>query len=244
MPTITEDLRATLYPAPSSPRGLLPPLLVSLTVLSGVVDAVSYLVLGHVFVANMTGNVLLLGLAIVGAPGFSVASSAIALAAYLVGSLLGGRISRQLRAHPGRHLGTASAIQASFLFAASVLIAVTSAPHGTLRESLIVVLAVAMGIQGSTARSLAVEDLSTTVLTQTITGLAADSQLGTEDRARSFRRLVTIAAMLAGAVASAACVLHGATVVAVAAATAIAGAVGATAWCTGRPSSRWASTMG
>ena len=46
--------------------------LTSLTVVSGLVDAVSYLGLGHVFTANMTGNVVLLGFATAGAPGFSV----------------------------------------------------------------------------------------------------------------------------------------------------------------------------
>jgi hypothetical protein len=36
----------------------LPAMLLTLTVVTGVVDAASYLSLGHVFVANMTGNVV------------------------------------------------------------------------------------------------------------------------------------------------------------------------------------------
>src|SRR5580704_12648879 len=58
----------------SEPQGPSHPLVLSLatlTVVSGVVDAVSYFGLGHVFTANMTGNVVLIGFALAGAPGFS-----------------------------------------------------------------------------------------------------------------------------------------------------------------------------
>ncbi len=62
------ELRRTLLPARDSKHGPLPPLLVAMTFVTGLVDAFSYLLLGHVFVANMTGNVVLLGFALVGAP--------------------------------------------------------------------------------------------------------------------------------------------------------------------------------
>ena len=61
-------------------QGPLPPLLLTLTVVTGVVDAVSILRLGRVFVANMTGNVVFSGFALVGAPGFSLSASLAALA--------------------------------------------------------------------------------------------------------------------------------------------------------------------
>ena len=64
----------------------LPPLLLTLTVVTGVVDAVSILRLGRVFVANMTGNVVFSGFALVGAPGFSLSASLAALAGFLVGA--------------------------------------------------------------------------------------------------------------------------------------------------------------
>ena len=72
------DLRDTLLADRAGPHGPLPPLLVSMTLVTGLVDAFSYLVLGHVFVANMTGNVVFLGFALAGAPGFSIAASATA----------------------------------------------------------------------------------------------------------------------------------------------------------------------
>src|SRR5690349_21858580 len=66
-------------------HGPLPALLLGLTVLTGVVDAVSILALGRVFVANMTGNVVFIGFALAGAAGFSLAASLAALAGFLVG---------------------------------------------------------------------------------------------------------------------------------------------------------------
>ena len=75
------------------PQGLLPSLLLVLTVVTGVVDAVSILRLGRVFVANMTGNVVFSAFALVGAPGFSLSASLAALAGFLVGALGGGALT-------------------------------------------------------------------------------------------------------------------------------------------------------
>lgn len=77
-------------------QGPLPPLLLTLTVVTGVVDAVSILRLGRVFVANMTGNVVFSGFALVGAPGFSLSASLAALAGFLVGALGGGWLTGRL----------------------------------------------------------------------------------------------------------------------------------------------------
>ena len=63
-----------------------------LTAVTGLVDATSYLGLGHVFTANMTGNVVFLGFALGGAPGFSVPTSLVALGAFVLGAVLGGRL--------------------------------------------------------------------------------------------------------------------------------------------------------
>lgn len=72
----------------------MPPLLVVLTFVSGLVDAVSYLGLDHVFVANMTGNVALLGFALAGDRELSGAASILALAAFLLGAWAAGRLRR------------------------------------------------------------------------------------------------------------------------------------------------------
>src|SRR5215469_11277111 len=70
---------------------ILPYVLLGMTAVSGLVDAVSFLSLGHVFTANMTGNVVFLAFAIAGVPELSIARSSCALAAFFVGALVGGR---------------------------------------------------------------------------------------------------------------------------------------------------------
>jgi uncharacterized membrane protein YoaK (UPF0700 family) len=67
------------------------------------------------------------------------------------------------------------------------------------RYAVIILLAVAMGVQNATARKLAVPDLTTTVLTMTLTGVAADSVLAGGPGSKSARRALSVAAMLLGA---------------------------------------------
>jgi hydrogenase/urease accessory protein HupE len=70
-------------------HGPLPLLLFVLTMVTGLVDSVSYLKLGHVFVANMTGNVVFLGFAVADAEDFSIPASLVAIVAFLAGALAG-----------------------------------------------------------------------------------------------------------------------------------------------------------
>lgn len=79
-------------PRASASREPLLPALMTATGVSGVIDAVSYLGLGHVFTANMTGNVVILGFAAAGTPGFSTLGSLVSLAAFLVGAGIAGRL--------------------------------------------------------------------------------------------------------------------------------------------------------
>ncbi len=176
---------------------------------TGVVDAVSYVAIGHVFVANMTGNVVFLGFALAGAPGLSALASLAALGAFLLGALLGGRIAVRSGGHRGRHLRTASAIAVLPLLLAVALAAIVGQPvSGGARYALIVPLAIAMGIQNATARRLAVPDLTTTVLTLTLTGVAADSRLAHGPGGHPARRLIAVGAMFTGALLGALLVLN------------------------------------
>ena len=167
--TFVTDIRETLVPARDGGHGPLPPVLISMTLVTGLVDAFSYLVLGHVFVANMTGNVVFLGFALAGAPGFSIGASLAAMAAFAVGALLSGRLGSRHRDHRGRLHSSAAAIQAVFLAVAVILAAVGDPGISAgYRYGLIGVLGISMGIQNASARKLAVPDLTTTVLTMTI----------------------------------------------------------------------------
>ena len=207
--TILADIRDTFRPDRTGRHGPLPPLLVSMTLVTGLVDAFSYLVLGHVFVANMTGNVVFLGFALAGAPGFSIAASLVAMVAFAAGALLGGRIGTRHRDHRARLHSTAALAQAVFL-AAGVVLAILGGGHPApgYRYALIAVLGLSMGIQNASARTLAVPDLTTTVLTLTITGIAADSTLAGGEGSKAGRRLVSITAMLVGALVGAVLILH------------------------------------
>jgi uncharacterized membrane protein YoaK (UPF0700 family) len=208
MTTFPAELRQMIVPEMGGKHGPLPPLLLAMTFVTGLVDAFSYLILGHVFVANMTGNVILLGFALAGAPGFSIAASVAAIAAFAVGAIVGGQIGGRMAHHRGRLLALATSVQIVFFAASVILAGVSGNPVGGYRYPLIVVLAIAMGVQNAAARKLAVPDMTTTVLTLTITGTAADSTIAGGAGSRSGRRLVTIVAMLAGAIVGAALVLN------------------------------------
>jgi uncharacterized membrane protein YoaK (UPF0700 family) len=209
MPTFLTEIRDTLAPGRTERFGPLPPLLVLLTVVTGLVDAFSYLLLGHVFVANMTGNVVFLGFAVAGASGFSITASVVALMSFWVGSVAGGRIFQRFGEHRGHHVTVATSVQALLLVVSMILALVGTRPFGSgVRYGLIVFLALAMGVQNSSVRRLAVPDLTTTVLTLTVTGIGADSALGGGDGSKSGRRLVSVVAMFLGALAGAALILH------------------------------------
>jgi uncharacterized membrane protein YoaK (UPF0700 family) len=209
MNTFITEIRDTIFPDKNGRHGPLPPVLLSMTLVTGLVDAFSYLALGHVFVANMTGNVVFLGFALAGAPGFSITASAVALVAFALGALLGGRLSARFREHRGRLHSSAAAIQAVFLVAAVIFAVLSGSPVASgYRYALIVALGASMGIQNAAARKIAVPDLTTTVLTLTITGIAADSALAGGTGSKAGRRLAAIATMLAGALIGAALVIH------------------------------------
>jgi uncharacterized membrane protein YoaK (UPF0700 family) len=195
--------------SPEDRHGPLPALLLVLTAVTGLVDAVSYLKLGHVFVANMTGNVVFLGFAVADAAEFSVAASLLAIAAFLAGALAGGRIGSSSGGHRARLLATATWLQMA-LVGAALLVSLTGAdPEAAFAHySMIGLLALAMGLQNATARRLGVPDLTTTVLTLTLTGFAADSTLAGGKNPRPGRRLLATGTMFLGAAVGTFLVFH------------------------------------
>jgi uncharacterized membrane protein YoaK (UPF0700 family) len=181
-------------------HGPLPALLLVLTGVTGVVDAVSFLKLGHVFVANMTGNVVLLGFAIGGATDLSISASLTAIAAFVAGALGGGQLASRMGRHRGQLLAVATYVEMALAAAALIVSLLGSGTDdATTQYTLIVLLALAMGLQNAVARRLAVPDLTTTVLTLTLPGLAADSPLAGGKNANYARRLMATVTMLVGA---------------------------------------------
>jgi uncharacterized membrane protein YoaK (UPF0700 family) len=131
-------------------------------------------------------------------------------------------------------------MQSAFLAAAVVLAVLSGSPlPDGYRYALIAVLAIAMGIQNAAARKLAVPDLTTTVLTLTLTGMAADSTIAGGHGSKAGRRLIAVAAMLAGAVIGAALVLYAHIVYPLIIALMVLATVAATTRILGRAGSRW-----
>jgi len=248
--------------------GPLRALLLLLTVLTGVVDAVSILALGRVFVANMTGNVVFAAFAVAGAPGFSLGASLFALAGFLIGAYAGGLMIRRTGPSPDTTdrgaLLRAGTLAELALVAVALIIAAASGDHaastGTLHLSgdafapaltdiLALILASGLGIQNAVARKLAVPDLTTTVLTMTLTGVGADLRTVTRGtgaggagkkaaRADLTVRLLAVATMVVGATAGALLALHVSPLSGLALATALLAVVAsATVGATRRPAS-------
>src|SRR3954451_19507234 len=194
-----------LVPRRDDPHGPLPPLLLMLTLVTGLVDAFSYLELQHVLVANMTGNVVFLAFALGGVSGFVWWASLLAIFMFMLGALIGGWVASRYGSHRGKHLYVAALIEFTLVAASLVVVVVEAGPHrGVAPSLLIVLLGIALGLQNATARSLAVPDLTTTVLTLTITGIAADSHAAGGSSSKVGRRLVSVGSMLFGGLVGAA----------------------------------------
>jgi len=172
-----------------------------LTMTTGVVDAISFVGLGHVFTANMTGNVVFIGFALGGAHDLSIQRSLAALAAFATGAMVAGYVtSRGAIRTPERQLVFAAGTEAALLFISAVIAIGMSPPlSSSLAYALIVLTALAMGVRNAVIRKLAVADITTTVLTLTITGLAADAPLVGGHGTRSGRKALSILLMFAGA---------------------------------------------
>ena len=179
-------------------------LLVALTFAAGAVDAVVFLRL-DVFTAVMTGNIVLLGLAIGQGAFRNALRSLVALAAYAGGVLAGARLVGATPrdsiwpAHATRALAVEWVLHATFL---AGWILTDARPDGLAAASLIAVSGVAMGIQAATARTLA-PTMSTTYVTGTLTALLSElsalGALGPDAR----RRAAIVVALGLGAVCGA-----------------------------------------
>lgn len=175
--------------------------LLLLTAATGIVDAISVLVLGHVFVANMTGNVIFLGFWFVPHSGVDLTAAVVAFAGFIVGTVLGGRLARHLDGQVRTWLTVSMSLEVVLLTALSILAGAGVLDyHDNTKLYLIAGLAVTFGIQNATARQFGIQELSTTVLTSTIVGLGFDSRLAGGSGEREKLRYTVVATMCIGAV--------------------------------------------
>ena len=187
----------------------LTPAFLILTFVTGIVDAVSVLGLDRVFVANMTGNVAFLGFAAVGTPGFHIAPLLAALLAFLLGALIAGR---SLARQAGSGQQARSFVFEGLLLAAAGVVALEYDPAAPAREvglyAIIGLTGIAMGYRNARIRALKVPDMTTTVLTLTLTGLAAESSAAGGTNPNWQTRVGSVIALALGAALGAVLVLH------------------------------------
>ena len=197
--------------------GPLPTLLGILTLLTGFIDAVTYLKYGHVFVANMT-----------------IAGTLLAMGGFLAGALAGGLLNERLSAHRGNLLSASTAAKTALLLCATLAAAV-----GAEWFVVIPLLGITMGIQNAVVRRLAIPDVTTTVLTMTLTGIMADSALVGGKNPRLGRRVAAVVTMFAGALGGASCVLYVGIPFTLGMATFIVAAVGVATYACSRGTPAW-----
>jgi len=153
--------------------------MLALTFSTGIADAVGYLGLDKVFTGNMTGNVVILGMGAAGTTDLPVLGPLLALASFMLGAALGGRAMRGQAAGWTRRASHLIGLVGVLFGVGAVVFAVGSVHEGSgVAYGMTVGLAAAMGLQAAVARRIAVKDVTTVVVTSTITGLAADSRLG------------------------------------------------------------------
>ncbi|GAA1710042.1 YoaK family protein [Isoptericola hypogeus] len=179
-------------------------LMLVLTFSTGIADAVGYLGLDRVFTGNMTGNVVILGMALAGGDDLPVVGPLLALGTFMAGAALAGVVLRPV--HVGWTARTTGLLAAVGLVLAAITVLLAASDDDlppAVQLTVTGLLALAMGMQAATARHLSVKDVTTVVVTSTITGLAADSRLAGGSGKHAGRRLGAIALICAGAAAGA-----------------------------------------
>ncbi|WP_445162536.1 YoaK family protein [Mycobacterium sp. Dal123C01] len=185
--------------SPVSERSTVAALLL-LTFATGLADSLSILVLGHVFVANMTGNVIFLGFWLAPRTSIDLTAVAVALPTFVATTILSGRLSRHFGIRTRPWITTVLTTEIVLLVTLSIL-AGAGVLHYHDNTKLIIIgfLAVTFGLQHSSARQFGIQELSTTVLTSTIVSLGIDSRLSGGTGERQKLRFTVVFTMCAGA---------------------------------------------
>jgi uncharacterized membrane protein YoaK (UPF0700 family) len=185
--------------SPVSERSTVAALLL-LTFATGLADSISILVLGHVFVANMTGNVIFLGFWLAPRTSIDLTAVVVALPTFVCTTILSGRISRHFADRTRTWITSILATEITLLVALAILAGTGILRyHNNTKLIMIGILAVTFGLQHSSARQFGIQELSTTVLTSTIVSLGLDSRLAGGSGARQTLRIGVVLTMCAGA---------------------------------------------
>ncbi|HEY4778475.1 MAG TPA: YoaK family protein [Solirubrobacterales bacterium] len=178
--------------------------LLILTFVTGIVDAVCFLALGHVFAAMQTGNVIFLGLGVADVSGAPVLAPLVALGAFLAGGAAAALLTRPANPASGDDLRLAMAGEIGLLGIAAVLAALVDVHPGDLTAYLLIaMLSAAMGLRNTIARRIGDPNLATTVLNLTLSAFVSHTPTGIASEGELALRGAAIAAILAGAITGA-----------------------------------------
>lgn len=185
--------------SPISSRSTVVALLV-LTFTTGLVDAISVLALGHVFVANMTGNIIFLGFLFVPHSTVEMAAVVVSCVSFVAGTVIGGRVVRRFGHRVRLWLGLALGSEIVLLSVLAIGVATRLlALDGFGKLVVIAALATTFGAQNAAARQFGVQELSTTVVTSTMVGIGTDSRMAGGTGERGWLRISVVGTMFAGA---------------------------------------------
>ena len=181
-------------------------LLVCLTFGTGAVDAISFLGLGRVFTAMMSGNIVLLGLAVGSSAGPEAVRSAVSLVVYALGVFAASRLIRNPTSNPTKSsvwpAGLTMALVCGAVAQAGVLagwLGASGHPNDVFKGVLVGFSALAMGLQGGAVARLGVSGVTTTYVTGTLTGLIGGLAVRSGTQRELARRAVVLVALLVGA---------------------------------------------
>jgi uncharacterized membrane protein YoaK (UPF0700 family) len=194
-----------------SPTAVRDLLLCGLTFSSGAVDVISFLALGKVFTAFMTGNVVFLGMRAAGANGPDVVSVAAALAVFGTGVFLATRIVGPSTGSPVWSGRVTAALAATAVAEAAFLVvwgAVDGLPGSGTATVLVALSALAMGLQSGAVLTLRVRGAYTTAATATLMFLSSDLASRSRSATERWRLAGVLVSLLAGAIAGGLLLVH------------------------------------
>ena len=207
--TVASTTSKPTAPGKAPPESTTLTLMVVLTFVTGVVDSVGYLGLDRVFVGNMTGNIVILGMGLAGADELPVLGPAIALGAFSAAAFVAGLVLRTQPSGWTSRVSMCLAVGSAALVGCTIAIFVIDTSANTAGQLIIAaVTAATMGTQAAVARKVGVKDMTTVVVTSTLTSLASESWMSGGGSALWNRRIGAILAILMGAVVGAIVLRH------------------------------------
>jgi uncharacterized membrane protein YoaK (UPF0700 family) len=187
---------------------------IALTFASGAMDVTSFTRLGNVFASVMTGNIVLLGLAVARGSLTLASHTVVSIVGYIAGVaagtwvVYGFKTARTAKAERGQERASRMPAYVGWALLAELILLAGftvgweisgASPAGWAQFCLLAVAAAAMGVQSSTVRYMGLSEVSTTYLTGTLTGLVSSLVSPDQDTRHGLRRFGVLIGLAAGA---------------------------------------------